>query len=203
MDECIEKPNICSGDQYCENTLGSYNCKPKKNGVSLGLKLGLGLCNRLNTYLIKSLSSLKLSFYAGIGGSLLVLPATGALTCWGRQRRNLKEHTQKIVEFKKRMFEQNGGPLLQQQISSQRGNSFRIFTEEELVKATEGFSDKNIIGRGGHGVVYLGKLEDNTAVAVKKSKMMNERESKEFAREMAILSQINHVNVVKILGCCV
>ena len=101
------------------------------------------------------------------------------------------------------MFEQNGGPLLQQQISSQRGNSFRIFTEEELVKATEGFSDKNIIGRGGHGVVYLGKLEDNTAVAVKKSKMMNERESKEFAPEMAILSQINHVNVVKILGCCV
>ena len=68
--------------------------------------------------------------------------------------------------------------------------------------ATEGFSEEKIIGRGGHGVVYLGKLENNTDVAVKKSKMMDERERKEFGREMAILSQINHVNVVKILGCC-
>ena len=108
-----------------------------------------------------------------------------------------------MAEFKKRMFEQNGGPILQQQISAQPGNTFRIFTEEELAKATEGFADEQIIGRGGHGVVYLGKLEDGTAVAVKKSKMMDERESKEFVREMAILSQINHVNVVKILGCCV
>ena len=33
--------------------------------------------------------------------------------------------------------------------------------------------------------------------------MMDKRESKEFAREMAILSQINHINVVKILGFCV
>ena len=32
--------------------------------------------------------------------------------------------------------------------------------------------------------------------------MMDESESKEFAPEMAILSQVNHVNVVKILGCC-
>ena len=144
-----------------------------------------------------------LLMYAGIGGGLLVLLAAGAFACWGSQRSNLKEQTRKTAEFKKKMFEQNGGPVLQQQISSQPGNTFRIFTEEELAKATGGFSDEQIIGRGGHGVVYLGKLEDSTAIAVKKSKMMDERESKEFAREMAILSQINHVNVVKILGCCV
>ena len=107
-----------------------------------------------------------------------------------------------MAEFKKRMFERNGGPMLQQQISSLPGNNFRIFAVKELAKATDGFSDEHIIGRGGHGVVYLGKLEDNTVVAIKTLKMMDERESKEFAREMAILSQINHINVVKILGCC-
>ena len=133
----------------------------------------------------------------------MVLLAAGACSCWGRQRRNLKDHALKMAEFKKRMFERNGGSMLQQQISSLPGNNFRIFTVKELAKATDGFSDEHIIGRGGHGVVYLGKLEDNTAVAIKKSKMMDERESKEFAREMAIFSQINHINVVKILGCCV
>ena len=134
---------------------------------------------------------------------LLVLLAAGAFTCWGFQRRSLKNQARKIAEFKKRMFEQNGGPLLQHYISCQPGNSFRIFTEEELDKATEGFADEQIIGRGGHGVVYMGNLNDNTAVAIKRSKMMDERESIEFSREMAILSQVNHVNVVKILGCCV
>ena len=49
----------------------------------------------------------------------------------------------------------------------------------------------------------MGNLDDNTAVAIKRSKMMDERESIEFAWEMAIVSQVNHVNVVKILCCCV
>ncbi|CAA6659194.1 unnamed protein product [Spirodela intermedia] len=141
--------------------------------------------------------------FAGVGGGLLVLLSACALTCWGRQRRNLADQTRKVAEFKQRMFDHNGGPFLQQHMSSQPGNTFRIFTEVDLAKATNGFADDQIIGRGGHGVVYLGRLEDDTPVAVKKSKMMDERESKEFAREMAILSQINHVNVVKILGCCV
>ena len=140
--------------------------------------------------------------FAGFGGGLLLLLCAGVLTSWGYQRRKLRKHAEEVAEFKKRMFKQNGGPLLQQQISSQPGNVFKIFTEEELSKATENFSDENVIGKGGHGVVYLGKLEDNTAIAVKRSKFMDERESIEFAREMAILSQINHVNVVKILGCC-
>ena len=32
--------------------------------------------------------------------------------------------------------------------------------------------------------------------------MMEEAQTKEFAREMLILSKINHRNVVKLLGCC-
>ncbi|CAD5192611.1 unnamed protein product [Musa acuminata subsp. malaccensis] len=31
---------------------------------------------------------------------------------------------------------------------------------------------------------------------------MDEGRTKEFAREMLILSQINHKNLIKILGCC-
>ena len=72
----------------------------------------------------------------------LVLLAAGALTCWGFQRRSPKNQARKIAEFKKRILEQNGGPLLQHYISCQPGNRFRIFTEVELDKATEGFADE-------------------------------------------------------------
>lgn len=113
----------------------------------------------------------------------------------------------KLIRAKQKFFEQNGGVLLQQQMRSydRAGTGaagFKIFSKEELQKATNGFAADRILGRGGHGIVYRGVLEDKRVVAIKKSKMMEESETKEFAREMFILSQINHRNVVKLLGCC-
>ena len=43
----------------------------------------------------------------------------------------------------------------------------RWYTLRELEVATNGFSDQNVIGEGGYGIVYYGVLDDNTQIAVK------------------------------------
>ncbi|CAI9090568.1 OLC1v1025370C1 [Oldenlandia corymbosa var. corymbosa] len=130
-------------------------------------------------------------------GSLLVVAAIFTLYKLVKRKRDNM--------IKDRNFKRNGGLLLQQQLSSSDEGSIdntRIFKSSELEKATDGFNANMILGQGGQGTVYKGMLSDGRIVAIKKSKKVNESQMEEFINEVAILSQVNHRNVVKLLGCC-
>ncbi|CAN1827771.1 Wall-associated receptor kinase-like 22 [Linum perenne] len=102
------------------------------------------------------------------------------------------------------MFKQNGGVLLQQKLTSYPGSheNARLFTEEELKRATDNYNQSRFLGQGGFGTVYKGMLPDGTIVAVKKSKNIDKTQIQQFINEVVILSQINHRHIVKLLGCC-
>ncbi|OEL18287.1 Wall-associated receptor kinase 3, partial [Dichanthelium oligosanthes] len=107
-----------------------------------------------------------------------------------------------LAAVKKRFFNKHGGLLLLEEMKSKQGLSFTLFTKAELEEATDNFDERHVLGKGGNGTVYKGTLEDNRSVAIKKCKLISERQEKEFGKEMLILSQINHRNVVKLYGCC-
>ena len=107
-----------------------------------------------------------------------------------------------MKKLKRKIFKKNGGLLLQQKLSSGQvnGDKVKLFSLKELKKATNNFNTNRVIGKGGQATVYKGMLIDGTIIAVKKFKVHGKIE--EFINEFVILSQINHRNVVKLLGSC-
>lgn len=77
------------------------------------------------------------------------------------------------------------------------------FKLHELEKATDKFSSKNFIGRGGFGVVYKGTIGDGTVVAVKQIIESEFQGNDEFCNEVEIISNLKHRNLVPLRGCCV
>ncbi|KAL6200129.1 hypothetical protein ACLB2K_029911 [Fragaria x ananassa] len=175
IDECAIRPSVCSPGSKCKNTPAMYYC---------------GADNHVVTWVL-----------SGVGGCFgLLLLLTGAwLTYKYLQRRKNKKR-------KELFFKRNGGLLLRQQLSSGKVNveKIKLFTAEELEKSTDKFNVDRILGQGGQGTVYKGMLADGRIIAIKKSKMVSEAQGQlsDFINEVVILSQINHRNVVQLLGCC-
>ncbi|XP_010417134.1 PREDICTED: probable LRR receptor-like serine/threonine-protein kinase At2g23950 isoform X2 [Camelina sativa] len=82
--------------------------------------------------------------------------------------------------------------------------NLRSFTFRELHVATDGFSSKSILGAGGFGNVYRGKLGDGTVVAVKRLKDVNGTSgNSQFRTELEMISLAVHRNLLRLIGYCV
>ncbi|CAN6557191.1 unnamed protein product [Malus baccata var. baccata] len=85
------------------------------------------------------------------------------------------------------------------------GNTILQVSYASLLKATNGFSEANLIGAGSFGSVYKGVLdEDDKAqlVAVKVFNLLRHGASKSFIAECEALRNIRHRNLVKIITVC-
>ncbi|XP_019456151.1 PREDICTED: proline-rich receptor-like protein kinase PERK9 isoform X2 [Lupinus angustifolius] len=83
------------------------------------------------------------------------------------------------------------------------GNSRSWFSYEELIKATNGFANQNLLGEGGFGSVYKGYLPDGREIAVKQLKIGGGQGEREFKAEVEIISRIHHRHLVSLVGYCI
>lgn len=190
LDVCAHpERNPCMYPEYCKDEQGVTSCACPEGRNGDGRKKGSG-CKR----------HFPLDTALGVGLALTVTLAT-TLLCyyWTMKKR-------KVARKRAELFRKNGGLLLQQRflmITSQgEESSAKIFSAEELKNATDNYSDSRILGRGANGTVYKGILPNRTTIAIKKSILFDESHVEQFVNEITILSQIDHPNVVKLLGCC-
>ncbi|KAF7115276.1 hypothetical protein RHSIM_RhsimUnG0059800 [Rhododendron simsii] len=201
IDECDNTGlilNNCHANATCTNTPGSFNCKCLDHySGGDGTTNGTGCPPNANSIVPKASQFSALTLGLGFGFLSLLISVT--LLYFGIKRR-------KLIKLREKFFQQNGGLLMKQKISSIDGTSAaqstKFYTVEELKKATNNYAEDRILGQGGYGVVYKGILPDQRVVAIKKSKEMDVSQVEQFINELLILTQVNHRNVVKVLGCC-
>ncbi|KAG6401930.1 hypothetical protein SASPL_138798 [Salvia splendens] len=85
-------------------------------------------------------------------------------------------------------------------IQSQNVGGMYQFSYEELANATNGFSQVNVLGQGGYGLVHKGVLPDGRIVAVKSLKSGSGQGEREFQAEVEIISRVHHRHLVSLVG---
>ncbi|XP_075520699.1 putative receptor-like protein kinase At1g11050 [Primulina tabacum] len=132
-------------------------------------------------------SALVFGVIGAVVGTLLMSSLLGLYVWWSR-----------IYRKRNDVGEEESGSRLR------RPTTVSIWYKmQELERATDNFSAKNFIGRGGFGMVFKGTLDDGTVVAVKKIIESDIQGNIEFCNEVEIISNLKHRNLVPLRGCCV
>ncbi|GKU88175.1 hypothetical protein SLEP1_g2470 [Rubroshorea leprosula] len=111
--------------------------------------------------------------------------------CWGSQ-------------FKAAVLE---GPEIENEDKGEVDNLpvFREFTLEQLKSATSGFAVDNIVSEHGEkapNVVYKGKLENQTSIAVKRFNRVAWPDARQFLEEARSVGRLRNNKLANLLGCC-
>ncbi|KAJ6835095.1 myosin-17-like [Iris pallida] len=85
--------------------------------------------------------------------------------------------------------------------ASNEESSFKLFSDSDIMNATNDLSEKSMIGKGGFGNVYKGTIV-NAEVAIKILDTKGTQGANEFIQEMAVLKNLKHENLVKLMGAC-
>ncbi|CAI5949748.1 unnamed protein product [Closterium sp. NIES-64] len=72
------------------------------------------------------------------------------------------------------------------------------FSLQQMLTATNNWSEDNVLGKGGFGIVYKGRSPQGQLWAIKRSTIM----TNDFETEVRAMASLHHVHLVRLLGFC-
>ncbi|CAL9202945.1 unnamed protein product [Musa hybrid cultivar] len=164
----------------------------KFNFTGNNLSCGANLLNQCESDLLDqggSHNSKRTLLLGGIGGGIGLILATVLFLLWRSRKKDylhdlfvdVAGEADRKIEF----------------------GQLKRFSWRELQIATDDFNEKNVLGQGGFGKVYLGVLSDNSKVAIKRLTDQGNRAGEDaFLREVDLISVAVHKNLLRLIGFC-
>nr|GMD03345.1 serine/threonine-protein kinase CDL1-like [Ipomoea batatas] len=137
----------------------------------------------------------------------------GCFYCIRPSSKDVRDYDEDMARGSANTSGRKGGSLRGKTVegSAHKGNVARSFTFKELATATQNFRQSNLLGEGGFGSVFKGRLDSDLAtndvaydqiVAVKRLNLDGLQGNQEFIVEVLMLSLLHHQNLVNLIGYC-
>ncbi|KAI3780906.1 hypothetical protein L2E82_10899 [Cichorium intybus] len=137
---------------------------------------------------------------------VVLLSLCGIIYIFYKRLMNRRESNQHNTEFQSNDTQRRIKELLDLDHSNEderEGIDVPYFELESIIAATDGFSEKNMLGQGGFGPVYKGKLPGGQEIAVKRLSSLSGQGLQEFKNEVMLIAKLQHRNLVRLLGYCI
>ncbi|PRQ36649.1 putative protein kinase RLK-Pelle-DLSV family [Rosa chinensis] len=119
---------------------------------------------------------------------------------YANQKRRVELKTQRLESTSMTKIHRDG---IREYIGKYNLSELKIYDFDSILIATNNFSITNKLGQGGFGPVYKGMLPEGKEIAVKRLSSSSRQGVEEFKNEMMLISNLQHKNLVRMMGCCV
>ncbi|PRQ36652.1 putative protein kinase RLK-Pelle-DLSV family [Rosa chinensis] len=119
---------------------------------------------------------------------------------YANQKRRVELKTWRLESTSMTKIHRDG---IQEYIGKYNLSELKIYDFDSILIATNNFSIKNKLGQGVFGPVYKGMVPEGKEIAVKRLSSSSGQGVEEFKNEMMLISNLQHKNLVRMMGCCV
>ncbi|XP_055805570.1 probable inactive leucine-rich repeat receptor-like protein kinase At3g03770 isoform X2 [Solanum dulcamara] len=210
----ISDNRLVGGLPSCLNTISDKRIvKVGGNCLSLDTQYqhSEGYCKQANSDK-KRITGKEIALLAGvIGGIVIVVVFLLVVLLIFRRRPHVRSMVDqhmppKVVQPNTQPSELLANARVISQVAntgSQGAPSYRVFSMEELLEATENFDQSALLGEGSVGKIYKGRLKSGAYIAVRSLNVYRRYSNRNLKLRLDLLSKFRHPNLVSLLGHCI